>query len=176
MVRCRLCTHCTSIPCQSLIWVGLYCSSVGIEYTEVEEMQKNLSEIGLGAFIMWMTSCGRRGPALSLANVCPPSHEECSHFSPLFHFNQEANIPTTPIYYLSSYSVWLCVLLACLRIGSGGWSTEGVTTVRVTQEGNNTVVQCNSTHLTSFAVLVNVAGAEVSACILTLLWIATIPS
>ena len=39
------------------------------------------------------------------------------------------------------------------RIGSGGWSTEGVTTVRVTQEGNNTTVQCNSTHLTSFAVL-----------------------
>ena len=39
------------------------------------------------------------------------------------------------------------------RIGSGGWSTEGVTTVPVTQEGNNTTVQCNSTHLTSFAVL-----------------------
>jgi len=51
-------------------------------------------------------------------------------------------------------------LLASI-IGSGGWSTEGVTTVRVAQEGNNTVVQCNSTHLTSFAVLVNVAGSQV---------------
>ena len=54
------------------------------------------------------------------------------------------------------------ILLACIRIGSGGWSTEGVTTVEVTQDGNDTVVQCSSTHLTSFAVLVNVAGAPVS--------------
>ena len=30
------------------------------------------------------------------------------------------------------------------------------------QDGNDTVVQCSSTHLTSFAVLVNVAGTQVS--------------
>ena len=56
------------------------------------------------------------------------------------------------------------------RIGNGGWSADGVaTTVQVTQEGNNTMVQCNSTHLSSFAVLsmdVDVAGTPVRICIL----------
>ena len=60
----------------------------------------------------------------------------------------------------SSTDCYCLYSLLTSRIGSGGWSTEGVTTVQVTQEGNNTVVQCNSTHLTSFAVLVNVAGSR----------------
>ena len=38
----------------------------------------------------------------------------------------------------------------------GGWDTEGVTTISVT---NNTIT-CNSNHLTSFAVLVDVAGGH----------------
>ena len=48
------------------------------------------------------------------------------------------------------------------RIGNGSWVTAGVMTdyVDVT-EGNITSVQCTSTHLTSFAVLVSVAGLEV---------------
>ena len=46
-------------------------------------------------------------------------------------------------------------------VGSGGWSLGGVTTDSVTTEGNNTFVQCTSTHLTSFAVLVDVAGSPV---------------
>ena len=37
-----------------------------------------------------------------------------------------------------------------------------VTTENIFTVGNETVVQCSSTHLTSFAVLVNVAGVEVS--------------
>ena len=37
-----------------------------------------------------------------------------------------------------------------------------VTTEDIFTVGNETVVQCSSTHLTSFAVLVNVAGVEVS--------------
>ena len=55
------------------------------------------------------------------------------------------------------------------RIGNGAWSRDGVTTTfQKVQEGNNTMVQCNSTHLTSFAVLslnIDMAGAPVSACI-----------
>ena len=61
-----------------------------------------------------------------------------------------------PMYFTSLH---LCVF----RIGSGGWSTEGVTRDTVSQSENSTVVQCNSTHLTSFAVLVSVAGSQVSA-------------
>lgn len=64
--------------------------------------------------------------------------------------------PAVPVHFITLY--FCCVF----RIGSGGWSTEGVTRVTVSQSGNSTVVQCNSTHLTSFAVLVNVAGVQVS--------------
>ena len=43
-------------------------------------------------------------------------------------------------------------------VGSGGWSTDNVTTVISSTYENKTTVKCSSTHLTSFAVLVNVAG------------------
>ena len=43
-------------------------------------------------------------------------------------------------------------------MGSGGWSSEGVQVIRNVTRGNVTTVQCNSTHLTSFAVLVDVSG------------------
>ena len=45
-------------------------------------------------------------------------------------------------------------------IGSGGWILTGVQTVNGMVDGNITVVQCESTHLTSFAVLVDVSGAS----------------
>ena len=64
--------------------------------------------------------------------------------------------PTMPMHVTTLY---LCCVF---RVGSGGWSTEGLARVTVSQSGNSTVVQCNSTHLTSFAVLVNVAGVQVS--------------
>ena len=44
------------------------------------------------------------------------------------------------------------------RIGNGSWVIAGVTTTDVTTSANLTSVQCVSTHLTSFAVLVDVAG------------------
>ena len=48
------------------------------------------------------------------------------------------------------------------RIGRGGWVSEGLEVVSNTSEVNLTTVECNSTHLTSFAVLVDVAaGLEV---------------
>ena len=47
-------------------------------------------------------------------------------------------------------------------IGNGSWVTAGVRTNDIktqnTKNGNITTVQCTSTHLTSFAVLVDVAG------------------
>lgn len=42
--------------------------------------------------------------------------------------------------------------------GDGGWASEGVAVVSNKSEANTATVVCNSTHLTSFAVLVDVAG------------------
>ena len=44
------------------------------------------------------------------------------------------------------------------RVGTGGWSSEGIQVISTKLRGNVTTVLCNSTHLTSFAVLVDVAG------------------
>ena len=45
------------------------------------------------------------------------------------------------------------------RVGRGSWTTAGITTDDVmAQNGNLTTVRCNSIHLTSFAVLVDVVG------------------
>ena len=43
-------------------------------------------------------------------------------------------------------------------VGSGGWSSEGIQVISNVTRGNVTTVLCNSTHLTSFAVLVDAAG------------------
>ena len=59
--------------------------------------------------------------------------------------------------------LWLhCIYPFDNSVGTGGWSIGGVTTDSVTTGGNSTVVQCSSTHLTSFAVLVDVGGLQVS--------------
>ena len=44
------------------------------------------------------------------------------------------------------------------RIGNGSWATSGVKTDEIRIVENLTTVQCSSTHLTSFAVLVDVTG------------------
>ena len=46
---------------------------------------------------------------------------------------------------------------AC-RVGRGGWALEGVQVVSNKSGVNLTTVLCESTHFTSFAVLVDVAG------------------
>ena len=45
------------------------------------------------------------------------------------------------------------------RIGSGGFSTDGVVTASINIEDGVTTIQCLSYHTTSFAVLVDVAGS-----------------
>ncbi len=51
-------------------------------------------------------------------------------------------------------------MLCFFRVGNGSWVSEGVRTVESTTNCGErvTTVQCASTHLTSFAVLVDVAG------------------
>ena len=42
-----------------------------------------------------------------------------------------------------------------------GWSSEGIEVISNMTKDNVTTVQCSSTHLTSFAVLVGVGGGQV---------------
>ena len=44
------------------------------------------------------------------------------------------------------------------RGGNGGWVSEGLEVVSNKSGANLSTVECNSTHLTNFAVLVDVAG------------------
>ena len=52
-------------------------------------------------------------------------------------------------------------LYTLLSLADSGWSVEGVTTEKTTVSGDQSTVQCSSSHLTSFAVLVDVRGAKV---------------
>ena len=51
----------------------------------------------------------------------------------------------------------MLTVLVCCRRGNGEWSSDGITTFYV--NGSQQVL-CNSTHLTSFAVLVDVSGVH----------------
>ena len=44
------------------------------------------------------------------------------------------------------------------RVGSGGWSSDGIQIISSNTSNNVTRVVFTSTHLTSFAVLVDVSG------------------
>ena len=49
-------------------------------------------------------------------------------------------------------------------VGSGSWVADGISTTDNMTVGNVTSVYCQSTHLTSFAVLVDVAGGLQVCC------------
>ena len=49
-------------------------------------------------------------------------------------------------------------LISLHRVGTGGWSSDGIQVISNVTRGDVITVLCNSTHLTSFAVLVDVAG------------------
>ena len=59
-----------------------------------------------------------------------------------------------------SYLPIVCVYISidCVCIYRGGWDTEGVTVM--SSDPINSIIRCNSTHLTSFAVLVDVSGVQ----------------
>ena len=46
-------------------------------------------------------------------------------------------------------------------LSESGWSVKGVTTEKVIILGDVAIVECSSLHLTSFACLVDVGGAQV---------------
>ena len=46
-------------------------------------------------------------------------------------------------------------------LSESGWLVEGVTTEKITILGDVAIVECSSLHLTSFACLVDVGGAQV---------------
>ncbi len=50
------------------------------------------------------------------------------------------------------------------RVGNGSWVSDGVSIVGNDTNGSTTTVQCSSTHLTSFAVLVDV-GDGLKVCV-----------
>ena len=50
------------------------------------------------------------------------------------------------------------IIIVIFSVGSGSWEISGVLTNSHSISQNYTTVQCTSTHLTSFAVLVDVAG------------------
>ena len=56
-------------------------------------------------------------------------------------------------------------LLVFFSVTESRWSTDSVAAVELTREGNVVTVTCSSVHLTSFAVLVDVGGAQVSVYI-----------
>ena len=62
----------------------------------------------------------------------------------------------------AQWSVYLCHTHFDNSVGTGGWSLGGVTTDLVDTTESGTIVLCSSTHLTSFAVLVDVTGQRVS--------------
>ena len=47
------------------------------------------------------------------------------------------------------------------RIGSGSWSSDGVETVSATLRGGVMTVECQSSHLSTFAALVDVLSPQV---------------
>jgi len=61
--------------------------------------------------------------------------------------------------------VCVCVLFFH---SSGTWSDYGLTTTRDTSLNGSNLTVCQSTHLTSFAVLVDVQGAQTQVSTLTL--------
>ncbi len=54
----------------------------------------------------------------------------------------------------------IMIFIVYCRVGNGQWISVGVRTVSVPTEGNITTVLCESTHLTSFAVLVDVSDEQ----------------
>ena len=65
------------------------------------------------------------------------------------------------LYFQSVDQNFSCVFF---DFAARSFSTDGVTTRSAASSDIDVVVECESTHLTSFAVLVNVAGVNVRHC------------
>ena len=61
------------------------------------------------------------------------------------------------LYHLLSVH-WNVLFYLFISVGNGSWAFDGIEMVSTTTEDGMTTVNCTSTHLTSFAVLVDVSG------------------
>jgi hypothetical protein len=78
----------------------------------------------------------------------------------------EFQFPAVPIRNIFEELVVRCVFWDfgndSNSLADSGWSVENVTTEKTTVSGDQSTVQCSSTHLTSFAVLVDVRGVKIN--------------
>ena len=70
-------------------------------------------------------------------------------------------IPSTWSHMFLSLLSRTPIIVLSISLADSGWSVENVTTEKTTVSGDQSTVQCSSTHLTSFAVLVDVRGVKV---------------
>ena len=63
---------------------------------------------------------------------------------------------------ITSFPYFICVHTSTTqsRVDIGGWASEGLELMSNRTSGDLITVECNSTHLTSFAVLMDVAGGQ----------------
>ena len=64
-------------------------------------------------------------------------------------------------YFTKDLMIVIVSVIPPNSLAESGWSVEGVTTETETVEGDLSIIQCSSLHLTSFAVLVDVRGVQV---------------
>ena len=64
-------------------------------------------------------------------------------------------------YFTKDLMIVIVSVIPPNSLAESGWSGEGVTTETETVEGDLSIVQCSSLHLTSFAVLVDVREVQV---------------
>ncbi len=64
----------------------------------------------------------------------------------------------TPPFCVTVEPLVLSDVCSLCSVGSGSWTSKGIETINAATNGTVTSVECESTHLTSFAVLVDVAG------------------
>ena len=96
-------------------------------------------------------------------SVAPTKSGKCVFWNFEDHNNLYVILYSEPSIIISENFKQLvyCLSVHVHRYSRGSWSSEGLKTVSVTSVGDIVTVTCASSHLTSFAVLVDVGGAQV---------------
>ena len=84
------------------------------------------------------------------------------------HFGISAIVPLSKKIFFLIIRLSFIFLSLLLSLSDSGWSADGVSMAMSMTVGNVSTVECASLHLTSFAVLVDVRGVEVSTISLAL--------
>ena len=72
----------------------------------------------------------------------------------------ESNLSDDVEFDLKFWCRWRRYLYSQHSVGTGSWISVGIETTSIEIDVNTTTVECESSHLTSFAVLVDVAGGH----------------